>query len=226
MHLYLLPGLGFDHRIYRNLALDNYKHTFYDWIDPEPGESIQNYAARLSTGMTTTEPVVLIGHSFGGMVAQEIAAIRKVDLIILVSSARSSEEIPYHFKLAHKFNLQRFFSRELTLKSFKFWGSTFDYTTPEEQALFKSMVGNQSNQFLKWALKTLGAWKTPNISKSCKVIQIHGDRDRTLPLITKGQPDQLVKGAGHFMIYKKADEIMTYINEVIEKIVALEKNKS
>jgi len=101
MKIYILPGLGYDDQIFQNLELSNFQVIKVNWIEPESmKESIALYAKRLfESHVEKDERRILIGHSFGGMMAQEIAEIFKIEKIILVSSLRHSDRMPSVFKL-------------------------------------------------------------------------------------------------------------------------------
>lgn len=208
MKIYLTPGLGFDQQIYQHLDFPGHEVEFINWIDPQGKESIQDYVKRLFAGIPDDkEKKVLIGHSFGGVVSQEIAAVKQIDLVCLVSSIRSREQMPRSMKLARPFGIYRLFTNQLSVKTVKFWGQKHGFETKEDQEMFKSMVGKQSNLYLQWALKTISAWQTPCLLPRTKVVQIHGSKDRTFPIKRIPNPDHVIEGGSHIMVYKRPDEI-------------------
>lgn len=200
MTIYQIPGLGFDHRIFQHLELGMMKSL--DWIDPVKGESLATYAERLAKGIDKQEDNVIIGHSLGGIVAQEIAMIKPIRKILLVSSIRSRAELPRKFRIIRPLGLHKLFTKGPTLRTVKYWGKGQDYETPEEQALFKSMVGKYSNTYLQWALKELSGWQGVDLPPDTSVCQINGDRDKTFPISRIKQADHIIPNAGHFMVYK------------------------
>ncbi|TXI67799.1 MAG: alpha/beta hydrolase [Cyclobacteriaceae bacterium] len=120
--IYLLSGLGADKRVFEFLDLTTFQVKYIDWIAPGEKESIENYARRLCTQITTNKPT-LIGVSFGGIIASEIA--RQVDCrkVILISSARTKHEIPLYFRIAGMVHLHRFIPIKVIKKvnSFTHW---------------------------------------------------------------------------------------------------------
>jgi hypothetical protein len=92
-HIYLISGLGADERVFKHLDLSGYKATYIQWLKPEKHESITSYAERLCGQITTTKPI-LIGLSFGGIMAVEIAKCIDTEKIILISSIKTRKEIP------------------------------------------------------------------------------------------------------------------------------------
>lgn len=91
--IFLISGLGADKRVFDYLDLSEYKAFHIRWIDPHPKESIESYATRLLVQITKQKPV-LIGISFGGMMAIEIGKLIDTEKIIIISSAKSKKDIP------------------------------------------------------------------------------------------------------------------------------------
>ncbi|MEM7105540.1 MAG: alpha/beta hydrolase [Bacteroidota bacterium] len=211
MKIYCIPGLGFDHRIFSKLDLGSYKTANLDWIEPEKEETFRSYVERLAQPIDDSSPVALIGHSMGGMASQEIAQFKTVSKIFLISSIKSREELPVFFKSVGPTGLYKFFTKDLTLNSFKYWDKFHDYDTPEEQALFRDMVGKNTNHYLQWALKRLSHWQSPEPPAHTHIVHIHGDNDKTFPLRYIKSPRTVIKEGGHFMVYKNHEQISSII---------------
>ena len=219
MKIYLIPGLGYDHRIFEKMDLNEFETEYIDWIEPEYGENLHGYSTRLFSGIETDkERIILIGHSLGGMVAQEIAAVKNIDKIILISSIRSRKELPFHFRIIKPLFIYKLFTKTLTLKSFQFWAKRHGFETKEEKELFKSMVSGQSNTYLKWALKELSTWKVPGVPSNTAIFQIHGAKDKTFPIDLINEPDITIENGDHFMVYKKSDQLTKILIDEIKSI--------
>lgn len=218
MKIFLLPGLGYDCRIFDKIDWGAYDVEHIDWIEPAHDESLTEYAKRLiGSKLSGQDKNVLIGHSMGGVVAQEIARFQKVDQIILISSLRSDREIPFSFKLLKSLGLYRLFTKEVSIKTVKYWGKDHGMDTEETMTLFKSMVGGMTNDYLQWALKALAGWKSNDLAMKTKILQIHGDNDKTLPIKNLRGPDITIQNGSHFMLYNRAPEINEIINQYLKK---------
>ena len=216
MTICLLPGLGYDCRIFDNLDLDDFKLIKLNWIEPLKNEHINQYAKRLFHIVEPIkEPIICIAHSMGGMIAQEIASIRKVNKIILISSIKSRPELPRSFKMVKPLKLDLFFNKEICINTVNFWGAKHGFTTLEDKALFKSMLGKQTNQYLRWALRTLSEWQTPKTPADTVMIHIHGTADKTLPYRLVKKPDYTIENGSHICVWKRADEISKIIRQII-----------
>ena len=83
---YLIPGLGANGRIFERLRLLGTVHIL-EWLEPtNPDELLAAYAARLAAPIPPDETCWLVGVSFGGVVALEIACQRPKARVILISS--------------------------------------------------------------------------------------------------------------------------------------------
>jgi pimeloyl-ACP methyl ester carboxylesterase len=207
MKIYLIPGLGYDCRIFEKLAFANMEVRCLKWIEPRRQEALGDYALRLFQEVPMDEDLVLIGHSLGGIIAQELAAKRKVQKIILVSSVQSRAEIPFQFKVVKRLGLYRLFTKELSVRTVKYWGAKHGIASTSLQDLFKSMVNKHSNAYLQWALKALSAWQSPDLPTETKLFQIHGTDDQTFPIELIKGADVVIQGGTHVMIYSEAEEI-------------------
>ena len=214
--MYLLPGLGFDQRIFSKLTLEG-PVSYLNWIESEVGETWTSYAQRMAASISPVDvPPILIGHSLGGMLALEIASFMEVEQVILLSSIRSRAELPFHFRVVKPLGVHRIFSKGLTLSTFSLWAKSHGYKDQESQTLFQSMVGQQSNTYLRWALRQLSIWEHPVISAQTKVCQIIGDQDKTFPIQKKATPDVVIPGGSHFMLYNQPGLISKAINQLLD----------
>lgn len=215
MKVYLIPGLGYDCRIFNRLDLQDLDVTEINWIEPKADENIHEYAQRLFSQVAkTNEKIILIGHSLGGVVAQEIASVNQIDKVILISSIKSRKELPLTLKLVKPLRLDKFFTKGISIKTIKFWGKSHGFETEADQELFKSMLGKQTNLYLQWALRELSSWKEPKVSPETKIIHLHGTKDKTLPFKLIDKPDFIIEGGSHICVHKQAEQISEWIRKI------------
>jgi thioesterase domain-containing protein len=86
--LYIFSGLGADERVFQRLSFYGFRTTFVKWIVPLKKEKIEDYATRILDQITTVNPT-LIGLSFGGLIAVEVAKQIETDKVILIASAKT-----------------------------------------------------------------------------------------------------------------------------------------
>ena len=199
--LYLLSGLGADKRVYEFLDLSAYKVHHIDWIPPQPNESIEQYAGRLSEKIGGNAPI-LIGVSFGGMIAIEIAKKRAIEKIILISSAKSRKDIPQGFNFTRRLRLHRFIPARVLRNPNRivFW--FFGVEEKWEKDLLRAIMRDTDIAFFRWAIDRIVNWTNENVPDNA--IHIHGTKDRLIPFTTA---DYKIEGGGHMMIVNRAQEI-------------------
>lgn len=218
MRIVFIPGLGYNHRIFENLKLPGFTIEYLNWIEPKENEKLHQYAQRLfSRIQKSSEQLVLIGHSLGGMVSQEIASVHQIEKVILISSIKSRKELPLYFKITKPLRLHKLFTRELCLRTVRYWGNGHGFETENEIELFKSMVGKQSNSYLQWALGELSTWHEPKVPSQTAIVQIHGTNDRTLPYRLVHEPTFTIKKGTHICVHKKSEMISEFIKKVLEQ---------
>lgn len=211
-----IPGLGYDYRIFENLVIPDAHTEYLAWIEPQCGESLHAYAQRMYAQINNKEePLTLIGHSLGGMVAQEIASVQPIRQIILISSIKSRSEMSFSFKMVRPLRLEKLFTKEISIQTVKYWGSGHGFETDTEKELFKSMVGKQSNTYLQWALRELSSWQEPAIPDTTDLIHIHGTNDKTFPISLIKDPDVVIEKGSHIVVYKQAEVVSEFITQHI-----------
>jgi pimeloyl-ACP methyl ester carboxylesterase len=204
--VYLISGLGADESIFQNLDFKDAKPVFIKWIAPRVDDTLQTYAIRLSAQIETTHPIIL-GVSFGGMIAIEIAKYIDCQRVIIVSSAKTQYEIPFFYRFLGKLRLHRLIPitlfKQANLITYWFFGMQ----TNTERNLLKTILENTDSVFLKWAIHAILTWQHSTIIN--KLIHIHGNQDRILPIKNLQNVDFTIKNGGHLMIFNQATAVNT-----------------
>lgn len=207
--IYIFSGLGVDKRVFATIDFSGLNISFVDWIDPLKNETFESYAERISKDFEKHS--ILIGLSFGGMLAVEVSKIIPVKNVILIASAKNKNELPKWFLIAGKLKLNRIVPASL-LKTTNFvtnW--LFGVTTSTEKLLLKNIIKHTNPTFLKWAINQIVNWKNIDIPQNC--IHIHGTKDRILPS-KHLKVDYTIKNGSHFMTVNKAKEIERIIKKL------------
>ena len=204
-HIYILSGLGADERVFSKINFPK-NHTHLSWIENEPNESLQLYAARMSQKIKHPNPII-IGLSFGGIVAQEIAAMISVKEVILISTIRSLYDSPWYFNLAGKLGVIHLIPNLMLAKPNIFVAYAFSLTAEEDKTVLNSCFDTTTAAHIKWALKHIAHWK--GLESDTPIFQIHSRQDRIFTS-TKSLADTHING-GHFAVYTNASEL----NEIL-----------
>lgn len=180
--IYFISGLGADRRVFQNLQVEGYRAVHIQWEDPHPGESLEQYASRLLKQVNSQRPI-LVGLSFGGLVAIEMAKQIDQAQVVLLSSAKTADEIPAYFKLLRWLPVHLIlpFKRLLwAVYWFLFW--LFSLGTQAERNLLRQILMDTDPTFMKWAIHRVVTWRNREVPEN--LVQVHGARDRIFPLAT------------------------------------------
>ncbi len=221
LRIYCLSGLGADRRIFDHLVVPGTRFIHLEWLQPlQKNETIHAYARRLSEYIQDENPI-LIGVSFGGMMAIEIAKQRPVRAVILISSVKSVNELPRWMKILGSCHAE-YLLPKVPLKSIRplkslrpiqnyFLGAS----TREEIAIANEFRDNVDPQYLKWSIRQIFNWK--NDWQPGTVFHIHGDNDKLFPLKYL-KPTHVIHQGGHFMIMSQCDQVSRIIGEICDEI--------
>ena len=206
--VYMFPGLGADESIFRNLHLPGYEIQHIKWIKPLNDESVAEYAQRLTYQIKKDTQPVLLGLSFGGMVAQEMAKIIDPLSTIIVSSIKHERERPLQVLLAEQLRPHKFVPSILAIE-FDFWYYwAFGPTTRFEKTYIKRMAKGIHPDFTDWAANAAINWK--NSQEVSNLLHIHGTKDNLFPACYV-KDAIMIEGGTHFMVYNKADQVATIV---------------
>jgi pimeloyl-ACP methyl ester carboxylesterase len=209
--IYCISGLGADERIFSKLSLANTRFRYMQWLIPENKETIESYAARMAHQIHHNNPVIM-GVSFGGMMAIEIARVVPTAKVILVSSVKSHQELPQWMKISGKLKLNKLMPPKpaewMSLLENTFLGAE----SAEEVALCNEFRKTVHPGYLRWAIEQIVNWR--NEWQPPVTYHIHGNKDKIFPL--KGiLPTHVIRGGGHFMVMNRAPAISTLLSRIL-----------
>lgn len=216
MNVYFISGLGADERVFTRLKLDPRLNVRYiKWVKPEKRESLQHYAARLSRQIDTSQPFQLVGLSFGGVVASEIADVVCPQQVTLISSMSTGVPLSPFYQQVMRFLLLSPFSAPFLKSANNLTYKYFGADTPELKRLLKDILHDTDSKFLKWALVRMGGWNRR--ARVDNLFHIHGTADKLIPVAIV-KPDMVIENGGHLMVYAQADQISKILNQRLTTI--------
>jgi len=210
-YIYVFSGLGTDERVFQNIDFGEATPSFIRWIKPNDGESIEGYAKRLTDQMKHERPI-LVGLSFGGLMAIEVAKLIETDKIIIIASAKTRKEIPLYYRIAGQLRLHKILPTGFLVRPNIFNNWFFGTQTPQDRKLLAEILHDTDTRFAKWAIDKIVTWK--NEINHLNLKHIHGTADRILPyrFVTC---DLMVKNGGHLMTVNKAEELTEKIKSLL-----------
>ncbi len=207
--VYFISGLGADKRAFSLLDLSFCEPVFIDWINPLRKESLENYAVRLRQQINDENSTV-VGVSFGGMLACEMARADSSMKVIIIASNKSADEFPGYLRIGKYLPLYKWLPGKL-LKTCRFsW--MLGPKGKEQEKLLNEILADADPEFLKWAIEAILNWKQKTVPANVK--HIHGTADKLLPLRFV-KADFKIAGGTHLMSLNKPEEVSGLLRQLI-----------
>ncbi len=201
IHVYFMPGMAANPSIFEHIKLseDYFKVHWLEWIIPNPKESIENYAKRMSQKVKH-ENSVLLGVSFGGIMVQEMSKFLNLKKLFIVSSIKNKYELPKRMKVAKRTKAYKLIPTRLLSNVEALAKYAFGETASNRIELYKKYLSVNDKRYLDWAIEQMVCWtqeeSIPNIT------HIHGDKDGIFPMYNI-KDCIVIKGGTHIMIINK-----------------------
>jgi len=215
--VYLISGLGLQTAVFSRLDFGPWKPHSIHWVEPEKGETLETYARRLTFQLSGNH-IVLVGLSFGGIVAIELARLVPIEKVILISSISCSAEKPLWMRIYRLFSFG-FYQRTIGV-----WGPLFGVRGKAQQRLFLRMFGHMSDFYVRWAIAQVIHWRRG--APEVPYLHLQGDKDRIFPIRNIRQPI-VIPGGDHGMVLGKASALSKILQRELTNLErSMESGKS
>ncbi|MCE2964119.1 MAG: alpha/beta fold hydrolase [Chitinophagales bacterium] len=215
MKIYAISGLGANELVFKHLEFpDGYEFEFIPWILPYQDETIQDYAKRMAEVIDDKEEFILLGLSFGGMIAQEIARIKNPKKLLLFNTVRSHKEKPLWIRINTCIKLYKYFPYSLLND-----GQIVGYISRFTQFLnsngpdLSKLYSMRENSYTRWAFEQVAHWER-TYELSTELYRFHGMLDIVFP-IWNIQGEKKVLLSGHLAVYVQADKVNKYLRKIL-----------
>jgi len=209
--VYFISGLGADKRAFSFLDLSFCEPVFINWIKPLKNESLQSYALRLKDQIKEPKPII-VGVSFGGMLATEIAKTDSSINAIIISSNSIKKEFPRLLLIGKYIPVYKWVPSSLFKKATFVRKMFFAPAGEEQKKIFHQILNDSDSKFTKWAVYAIMHWQNDIIPEN--VIHIHGTSDRLLPYrLVKAE--YTIQNGSHLMIMNHHNEISDLLKKII-----------
>lgn len=215
--VYLIPGLGADHRNFPAPWQELPGCTCLDWPEYHGGASMPEVARSMAAAWRLPPGAILIGTSFGGMLACEIAKLLPVHALILVASTTQRENFTTTVKMKRLTRILPLrlvqvllhWSRPLLEKV---WGRS---PTPVTRGVLDSIQMFSACQpgFYRGMFHAVSTWEGLN-GTDVKLLRIHGRNDA---LILPPPKADLFLDAGHLIVMTHARECVDFIRSWLQR---------
>ena len=186
-----------------------------EWQRPRRGDTLADYARQMAERLPTGR-FVLGGVSFGGVIAQEIAAIQKPAALLLISTLTSTRD------LRGAPGIARWLPATVLAEGARLARGMCRLSAPTHgllgphRGLIATMLGDADAGYLAWACSELPQWKAP-LLPAIPTLRIHGTRD---PLLMPADRSGIkwIRGAGHLASMTHAGEVNRAIAEFLSQL--------
>jgi esterase/lipase len=210
--VYCISGLGADEKVFKFLDLSFVHPVFIQWITPLKNETLEHYALRLKQQYIQEHNPVIIGLSLGGMIATEIVKSTPAARAIIISSAKTKNEIPLLVRLLRNVPLYKILPDAFIKRSLRTQQYFLGAQSVQARSYVKSALKNADLNFYKWAIGAIMKWD--NTITPSNIVHIHGTNDKLLRYKFV-KADISLKGGEHLIIIENAEEISSLIKKLI-----------
>ena len=212
-HIYFVPGLAADKEIFENISLPENLYTLHiiSWLIPSKKETIAQYAKRMAA-FVTEKNAVLVGVSFGGVVAQEMNSFLKLKKLIIISSIKTKFELPIKFKIAKRLKFYKLIPTRLFLTSKNYSRFVLGPISRKRLKLYQDYLHIRDKRYLDWAITNMLCWKQDIPLPG--VYHIHGDNDLVFPIKNINNVIT-VQGGSHIMLFTKGPQVSRKIVDIL-----------
>lgn len=214
--LILFSGMGADERMFAKIRPSLPELTVPRWLPPERGETLRQYARRMSAVVDPNWPVFVGGASFGGFLALEMLPyLPNARGCFLVGSVRSGNELPWLVKALRPARpLCRIIPFQLAWWASGMLAATVGWAMPRRMREFLKLGASLDPAFFRWAAEAVLTWGDdgPPPATAVPIHQIHGARDRVLP-VKLTRPGAIIPGGGHVIALSDPDAVVQFIRD-------------
>ncbi len=208
-HVYLFPGLGSDERIFEKITLDsNYVLINIAYPLPVRRSTMKQYAQMILPQIDTSTNYIFIGVSIGGMICVELADLLRPQKVIIISSAKCRQELPFRYRFQKTIPLNKITPKGIIKLGAMILQPLVEPDRNKNKNTFKSMLKKKDKTYLKRSVNMIINWKRKEYNKT--IIHIHGTKDHTLP-IRKIKATHIISKGSHMMALTRGEKLNTLI---------------
>ena len=213
-NIYCISGLGADERFFKHLKIKNTQLKHLTWPEFEDKETMETYAMKISSQIEEKHPIIL-GLSFGGMLATEITKQRRTAKTFLISSAKGRHELPDLSSVLAYLLKTGIIPYGLLKQPNKILFDRFGAETEDEKKVLRDILEKTKTDYLRHAFKVILNWKNETVPQN--IVHLHGTHDKILPAAFV-MPNYWIQGGTHMMMWNRADAIAAVIEMELKDV--------
>lgn len=213
----MLPGMAADWRMFRH-QLAAFPQAFVPtYIPAQPRESMGHYAARLAASLALDGPCIVVGGSFGGMLALELIQHLDARACVLISSVHGPDELPRRARMLTPIGLgcPKLGFRVLKAIAWLMKNAAGPHLSDATIDVLDQLIDCDTDWFA-WTCYTILTWQPPATPR-VPLYHMHGDKDFVLPMANT-QPDAVIEGCGHLTTLQRPEEVNALLRRWLETL--------
>lgn len=213
MKVYAVPGLATDEGIFSGIKLQNHQLIVLKWPPLKREYSMKEYAMCFLDQINTNEPFMILGLSFGGMIAVELGKILQPEKVILISSAKTRGGLSWPIRF-FKFLPLHLIIPDKIFRGLSFRARLLLGFSSEYMKTLAPMVKNMPENYFRYAIHYIVNWNNMEIPKN--TILVHGNSDKLI-WYNKKFADHTIQKGSHAMVITKAADVNKILNEILNQ---------
>jgi len=210
--VYCVPGLAAGVNIFEFIKFtEAFEMHTISWKMPKKNEPLKDFSKRMAIEVKH-DNAVLIGVSFGGIVAQEMSAFLNLRKLIIISSVKSKLEMPVRLQVLKSTKLYKLIPTTLIGKIKRWEQLVYGDVAKKIAVAYQKYLTVTDKDYLDWAIENVLEWNQEIPLKN--VIHLHGDNDQVFP-IDNIKNCIIVPNANHAMILRRSK----WFNEHLPKLI-------
>jgi len=206
-----LPGVGVDGRLFQPQRELPFPFEVPAWLPVRPREALPSYAKRFAASLGRAD--LLVGVSFGGILAQEIAPRVKARLVVGIATGRHRRDVPRLIRFAELVarNIAPLTTGpgRLAVQARLFGG-----LAERHARMMVAMMKDASPVFVREAARMVCGWE--GADPGCPARFLHGREDLIMRPRTF-EPDEWVEGAGHLVNLTHARRVNAFVRRALRE---------
>lgn len=222
--LVFLPGLFADARLFERQTPAFPGSVVAEWEAPEPNDSLVDYGVRALERVgamdDTSKPLVLVGQSFGGVLAQALARKADVAGVILIASVRHHAEFSGVFQRIGDVLrlLPKSWNEAMLRTSMRGFVRRTSRSSDPEMRIAGEMAERFPHEVFFWSGERVRGFDMPKHELGVPSARVHGRKDQAIPVKRiREDIDLLVGDGGHKVNWSHPDQVNTFISDWVRE---------